>query len=300
MAIAWSRISSKVIAHPPSAHETCRRRCGHCGCPWAHIYRKWPTEDTTSTPMRLLDSAKYVSIPPLAPQSLPRLWRTARRWRTRRSQRPGGFRGYARPGAEWAGPQHLGVAEPYIVPSDSFLPQEGVLIGRDHVVRRGLGIVEKKLAVSLHGWCAWDSRGLEARQTLVRDRSANRWPVHAPVVCCLDGRLLARSCVAQEVFAGEGAAESAAFLRRIRHDIEPAVASLVESVKGVESILARICQGACWFALVRVNHSELRRIPPSSKLVSTRCTTPVRSRTNKASIVPSAPMAPAVKSVGAS
>src|SRR5262249_50731581 len=29
MAIAWSRISSKVIAHPPSLHEACSRRCGN-------------------------------------------------------------------------------------------------------------------------------------------------------------------------------------------------------------------------------------------------------------------------------
>src|SRR5213596_696285 len=29
MAIAWSRISSKVIAHPPYADAACRRRCGN-------------------------------------------------------------------------------------------------------------------------------------------------------------------------------------------------------------------------------------------------------------------------------
>src|SRR5712691_467627 len=29
MAIAWSRISSKVIAHPPEPNEACRRRCGN-------------------------------------------------------------------------------------------------------------------------------------------------------------------------------------------------------------------------------------------------------------------------------
>src|SRR5262249_1768399 len=29
MAIAWSRISSKVIAHPPYTNEACRRRCGN-------------------------------------------------------------------------------------------------------------------------------------------------------------------------------------------------------------------------------------------------------------------------------
>src|SRR5574341_1122383 len=28
MAIAWSRISSKVMAHPPCADAVCRRRCG--------------------------------------------------------------------------------------------------------------------------------------------------------------------------------------------------------------------------------------------------------------------------------
>src|SRR5215471_9631915 len=29
MAIAWSRISSKVIAHPPYTNKACRRRCGN-------------------------------------------------------------------------------------------------------------------------------------------------------------------------------------------------------------------------------------------------------------------------------
>src|SRR6267143_6038461 len=29
MAIAWSRISSKVIAHPPEPNAACRRRCGN-------------------------------------------------------------------------------------------------------------------------------------------------------------------------------------------------------------------------------------------------------------------------------
>src|SRR6266568_954547 len=29
MAMAWSRISSKVIAHSPYADEACRRRCGN-------------------------------------------------------------------------------------------------------------------------------------------------------------------------------------------------------------------------------------------------------------------------------
>src|SRR2546428_13187904 len=29
MAIAWSRISSKVIAYPPYTNEACRRRCGN-------------------------------------------------------------------------------------------------------------------------------------------------------------------------------------------------------------------------------------------------------------------------------
>src|SRR5215831_8483282 len=29
MAIAWSRISSKVIAHPPYVDAACRRRCGN-------------------------------------------------------------------------------------------------------------------------------------------------------------------------------------------------------------------------------------------------------------------------------
>src|SRR5262245_65995100 len=31
MAIAWSRISSKVIANPPSPCKVYKRRCGHCG-----------------------------------------------------------------------------------------------------------------------------------------------------------------------------------------------------------------------------------------------------------------------------
>src|SRR5262245_8206096 len=29
MVMAWSRISSKVIAHPPEADEACSRRCGN-------------------------------------------------------------------------------------------------------------------------------------------------------------------------------------------------------------------------------------------------------------------------------
>jgi hypothetical protein len=29
MASAWSRISSKVIANPPSTDGTCRRQCGN-------------------------------------------------------------------------------------------------------------------------------------------------------------------------------------------------------------------------------------------------------------------------------
>src|SRR5215831_9882414 len=38
MAIAWSRISSKVIAHPPYADAACRRRCGNgTGCSGAFI-----------------------------------------------------------------------------------------------------------------------------------------------------------------------------------------------------------------------------------------------------------------------
>src|SRR5262249_24055294 len=36
MAIAWSRISSKVIAHPPEPHAACSRRCGN-GKNWSDI-----------------------------------------------------------------------------------------------------------------------------------------------------------------------------------------------------------------------------------------------------------------------
>src|SRR4029434_7459019 len=53
MAIAWSRISSKVIAHPPEADEACRRRCGnwqgHTGVCIPHMVDKRKQEVPHST-----------------------------------------------------------------------------------------------------------------------------------------------------------------------------------------------------------------------------------------------------------
>src|SRR5215475_7262378 len=44
--MAWSRISSKVIANPPSTHETCRRWCGDYRYRQTHVYRKRPIKES--------------------------------------------------------------------------------------------------------------------------------------------------------------------------------------------------------------------------------------------------------------
>src|SRR6516165_3332511 len=46
MAIAWSRISSKVIAHPPDAEVACSRRCGNGKSRSGHLYRRWVTKES--------------------------------------------------------------------------------------------------------------------------------------------------------------------------------------------------------------------------------------------------------------
>src|SRR6516164_6077870 len=46
MAIAWSRISSKVITHPPSAEAACSRRCKHRQSRSSSLYRRWVTKES--------------------------------------------------------------------------------------------------------------------------------------------------------------------------------------------------------------------------------------------------------------
>src|SRR5215468_3015217 len=46
MAIAWSRISSKVIAHPPEAEAACTRRCGNGKRRSGSLYRRWVTKES--------------------------------------------------------------------------------------------------------------------------------------------------------------------------------------------------------------------------------------------------------------
>src|SRR5215471_18604680 len=48
MAIAWSRISSKVIAHPPDAEAACSRRCGNGKSRLGSLYRTWVTKESRS------------------------------------------------------------------------------------------------------------------------------------------------------------------------------------------------------------------------------------------------------------
>src|SRR5262245_30257608 len=46
MAIAWSRISSKVIAYPPYANEACSRRCEPGKNQSGSLYRFWVTKES--------------------------------------------------------------------------------------------------------------------------------------------------------------------------------------------------------------------------------------------------------------
>src|SRR5215471_18287857 len=46
MAIAWSRISSKVIAHPPYADTACSRRYGNWQSRSGSLYRRWVTKES--------------------------------------------------------------------------------------------------------------------------------------------------------------------------------------------------------------------------------------------------------------
>src|SRR5262249_16339847 len=44
--MAWSRISSKVIANPPSTPEARSRWSGDYRCRQTHVYRKRPTKES--------------------------------------------------------------------------------------------------------------------------------------------------------------------------------------------------------------------------------------------------------------
>src|SRR5262249_37456310 len=46
--MAWSRISSKVIAHPPDAEAACTRRCGNGKSRLGSLYRRWVTNESRS------------------------------------------------------------------------------------------------------------------------------------------------------------------------------------------------------------------------------------------------------------
>src|SRR5215470_17311453 len=46
--MAWSRISSKVIAHPPDAEAACSRRCGNGKSRLGSLYRTWVTKESRS------------------------------------------------------------------------------------------------------------------------------------------------------------------------------------------------------------------------------------------------------------
>src|SRR6516162_11963982 len=46
MAIAWSRISPKVIAPPPYAEAACSRRCGNGKSRLGSLYRRWVTKES--------------------------------------------------------------------------------------------------------------------------------------------------------------------------------------------------------------------------------------------------------------
>ena len=46
MAMAWSRISSKVIAPPPYAEAACTRRCGNGKNRSGSLYRRWGTKES--------------------------------------------------------------------------------------------------------------------------------------------------------------------------------------------------------------------------------------------------------------
>src|SRR4051794_37275222 len=60
MAIAWSRISSKVIAHPPYTNAACRRQCGNGKAVWAHVYRIWLTKESRKSMPCMLIASKGI------------------------------------------------------------------------------------------------------------------------------------------------------------------------------------------------------------------------------------------------
>src|SRR5262249_31639758 len=121
----------------------------------------------------------------------------------------------------------------------------------DHIVGRGVQIIEENLAVSRHRRGTRDTSLVQARQTLVQaqngkalgqgvgqrrlDRMALLWRIGVGAACGL---------------AVKGLAERQALFRGLCHHIDPAVVPLVQSVVSVKAILALIRQASRWLALV--------------------------------------------------
>ena len=59
----------------------------------------------------------------------------------------------------------LGVTEAHIVPGHPHPSYDGMLVDGDHIIGRGVGVVEKDFTVSFDSWGAWDACLLQARQT---------------------------------------------------------------------------------------------------------------------------------------
>ena len=198
----------------------------------------------------------------------------------------------------------LGVPKAYIVPGHAQLSQNGMLVCRRPCrwPRRADRRERSRCVLQRPGRTGHLPACRRARLSCQASGQRSAGPGPGPAAFRPDGSLLARSAWSRtEVLTVEGLAEGEALCWRLRHHVKPAVVRLIQPVEGIEAILPLIRQTARRLAQrTCVNHSELRRIPPLSRLVSTRCTKPVRSLTNRARIVPSAPKAPAVKSVGAS
>src|SRR5262245_26557256 len=137
------------------------------------------------------------------------------------------------------------------MPSHALLPQKGVLIGRDHIIGGSVRIVQEQFAMSRRRGRTWHTGGLQVCQAVVETQ---RRQAHGPGVRHRGvGRMAAHwhvGEVVEEIFAVEGPAESLAVLWRVRHDIKPAVASLVQSVKGGEPLLFSVREWARWLALI--------------------------------------------------
>jgi hypothetical protein len=138
------------------------------------------------------------------------------------------------------------------------------------------GVVVRKTRGSLKWWRTAPrlaAPGCRQGRTAVMARHARAWP---------DDSLLARQRARRR--SPQSRPRRGAFLRR-PHDVKPA-AGPVQPVKRIQSILslyprvgALVCPGN------QRELIELRRIS-LSRFVSTRCTIPVRSLTNRARIVP--------------